>query len=199
MLARSVPVAEVPAELAPLVPEGGARVFVGNLVPLVTRDLGMTSLESYHARKHELRRMGCIQQLQRGARYRAGAWALLGPPTVDLWNLHVRRPFSRKREQEVREWHAQRLVSFVEASPVLFPRLLAEARAAGARTGADLLGYLAGLPERRLRALRPLCLGYAVQGAPHTCGVPGLDVLVPSHAAGSWKRRADHLCKLAAE
>jgi hypothetical protein len=136
-------------------------------------------------------------QLRRGARYRAGSWALLAPPTIERWDAEVRRPFSRKREQQVREWHAQRLVSFVEAAPVLFPRLLAEARAAGARSGADLLAFLAGLPERRLRHLAPLCLGFHVEGAPHVCGVEPLDVLAPSHAAGAWKRRADHLAELA--
>jgi hypothetical protein len=111
----------------------------------------------------------------------------------------VARPFSRKREVEVRELHQAHLTSFLEAAPTLFPRLLREAHGAGCRTGADLLRYLADLPERRLRALHPLCLGYAVPGTIHTCGVGGLDLVAPSHAAGAWRRRADHLEQLAAE
>ncbi len=38
------------------------------------------------------------------------------------------------------------------------------------------------------------CCGFV--GAVHVCGVPDLDPLAPSRAAGAWKRRADHLAAL---
>jgi hypothetical protein len=198
MAARSVAVAEAPGDLVVLIPDGVERVFVGSLIALL-RDLGMTSLEQYSSRKRELVAMSCIEQVRAGRRYVAGCWALRCPPTVELWDAQVRRPFSHKREAEVRELHEQHLTSFLEAAPTLFPRLLREAHRAGCTTAADLIRYLAGLPERRLRVLQPLCLGYAVAGAPHVCGVEGLDLLAPSHSAGAWKRRADHQEQLAAE
>jgi hypothetical protein len=193
---RSVSLAEAPNDLVALVPDGAVRLFVGSLIRLL-RDLGMTSLETYHSRKSELVDMGCIAQVRAGKRYVPGCWALLAEPTVERWDAQVARPFSHKREVEVRELHQAHLTSFLEAAPTLFPRLLREAHATGCRTGADLLRYLAGLPERRLRALHPLCLGYAVPGTVHTCGIEPLDPTVPSRAAGAWKRRRDHLAKLA--
>lgn len=197
---RSVPVAEAPPELAPLVPEGAEAVFVGNLVPLF-RELGMTSLETYHSRKTELVAMGCIRQLRRGSRFRVGAWALIRPPTVDRWLAHVARPFSQRREAALRERHAEAVEGFLRTAPELYPALVREAVEAGASTGAELLAYVAGLPEPRLRRLFPageVCLGYAVPGAVHTCLVPDLDPSVPGRLAGSWRRRADHLERLAA-
>jgi hypothetical protein len=198
MLQRSVSLAEAPDELVALVPEGASRLFVGSLIRLL-RELGMTSLETYHSRKHELVAMGCIAQVRAGKRYVAGCWALLAAPTVERWDEAVARPFSRKRELEVRELHQAHLTSFLESAPVLFPRLLREAHAAGCLTSTDLLHYLADLPERRLRALHPLCLGYAVPGTVHTCAIDPLDVVAPSYAAGAWRRRADHLEQLAAD
>jgi hypothetical protein len=197
MVERSVSVAEAPGELLAQVPEGATRLFVGSLIRLL-RDLGMSSLETYHSRKHELVDMDCIAQVRAGKRYVAGCWALLAEPTVERWEAKVARPFSRKREVEVRELHQAHLSSFLEAAPTLFPRLLREAHGAGCRTSTDLLRWLAGQPERRLQALHPLCLGYAVPGTVHTCTIEPLDPVAPSHAAGAWQRRADHLAKLAA-
>jgi hypothetical protein len=134
-----------------LIPDGIERVFIGSLIALL-RDLGMTSLEQYHSRKLELVAMGSIEQVRAGKRYVTGCWGLLRPPSVDLWDAQVRRPFSHKREQESRELHEGHLRSFLEAAPTLFPRLLQEAQRAGCTTAADLIRYLAGLPERRLRA-----------------------------------------------
>jgi len=197
---RSVPVVEAPPELAPLVPEGAVAVFVGNLLPLF-RELGMTSCETYHSRKMELLAMGCVAQLRRGSRFRTGAWALLRPPTYDLWLAQVARPFSRRREVELRERHAWAVHTFLADAPKLYPTLVAEAVEAGASTGAELLAYVAALPEARLRRLFPageVCLGYAVPGAVHVCLVPDLDPSVPGRLAGAWRRRADHLADLAA-
>jgi hypothetical protein len=133
-------------------------------------------------------------------RYRVGAWALLRPPTVELWLATVARPFSHKREAALRERHAATVEGFLRTAPRLYPALVAETVGAGAVTGAELLAYLAGLPEARLRRLFPageVCLGYAVAGAVHTCLVPDLDPTVPGRLAGAWKRRADHLATLA--
>jgi hypothetical protein len=200
MLAKSVPVNEAPPELAPLVPDDVVAVFVGNLLPLL-RELGMTSCEQYHSRKSELVAMGCIRQLRRGARYRTGAWALLAPPTVDRWLAEVARPFSHKREAALRERHAAAIEGFLRTAPKLYPAVVAEAVAAGASTGAELLTYIAGLPEGRLRKLfaaGEVCLGYTVAGAVHICLVPDLDPSIPGRLAGAWKRRADHLNRPAA-
>jgi hypothetical protein len=199
MLQRSVPVAEAPPELAPLVPDGAAAIFVGNLLPLM-RSMGMTSCETYHSRKSELVAMGCVAQLRRGSRFRVGAWALLRPPTADRWLAQVARPFSRRREVELRERHAAAVEGFLRTAPRLYPALVREAVAAGAATGAELLAYVAELPEGRLRRLFPageVCLGFAVAGAVHICLVPDLDPTVPGRLAGAWKRRADHLATLA--
>jgi hypothetical protein len=199
---RSVPVAETPPELAPLVPEAAVAVFVGNLMVLIRTELGMSSAETYHSRKSELLAMGCIRQLRRGSRFRVGAWALLRPPTYDRWLAEVARPFSRRREVDLRERHAWAVQGFLRTAQRLYPALVREAVAAGAGTGAELLAYVAGLPEARLRRLFPageLCVGFAVAGAVHTCLVADLDVSVPGRLAGAWKRRADHLATLAAE
>jgi hypothetical protein len=197
---RSVPVAAAPRELAPLVPDGAVAVFVGNLMVLIRTELGMTSAETYHSRKGELLAMGAIAQLRRCSRFRTGAWALLRPPTVDLWLAHVARPFSRRREAALRERHAEGVEGFLRTAARLYPALVREAVAAGATTGAELLTYVAALPEARLRRLFPageVCLGFAVAGAVHICQVPDLDPTVPARLAGAWKRRADHLARLA--
>jgi hypothetical protein len=202
MLSKSVPVAEAPPELAPLVPEDAVAVFVGNLLPLIRWHLGMTSTETYHSRKSELVTMGCIVQLRRGSRFRTGAWALIRPPTYDLWLATVARPFSRRREVELVERHLWAVEGFLRTAGQQYPALVREAVEVGATTGAEFLAYLGGLPEVRLRRLFPageVCLGYAVAGAVHTCLVPDLDPAVPGRLAGAWKRRADHLATLAAE
>jgi hypothetical protein len=204
MAVKSVPVTEVEAQLqrAASADAEAVAVFIGNLLPLVRDHLGMTSSEQYHSRKVELLAMGCVAQLRRGSRFRVGAWALLRPPTYDLWDAHVARPFSRRREVELRERHAWAVHTFLENAPKLYPTLVREAVGAGASTGAELLAYVAGLPEGRLRRLFPageVCLGYAVDGSGHTCRVPDLDPTVPGRLAGSWRRRTDHLAKLAVD
>jgi hypothetical protein len=196
---RSVAVAEAPAELAPLVPEGAVAVFVGNLMVLVRTELGMSSAQTYYARKMELLAMGCVAQLRRGSRFRTGAWALMEPPTVDRWLTHVARPFSRRREVELAERHAWAVQGFLRTAGQQYPALVREAVEAGASTGAELLAYVATLPEGRLRRLFPcgeVCPGFI--GGPHVCRVPDLDRSVPGRLAGAWKRRADHLATLAA-
>lgn len=201
MLARSVPVDQAPPELAPLVPYGAVAVFAGNLLPLIRWELGMTSTEQYHSRKSELLAMGSVAQLRRGSRFQVGAWALLRPPSADLWLATVARPFSRRRETELRERHAWAVHTFLENGPKLYPALIAEAVEAGVSIGAELLAYVAQLPEARLRRLFPageVCLGYAEAGAVHVCLVADLDPTVPGRLAGAWKRRADHLERLAA-
>lgn len=200
MAARSVPVDQTPPGLAPLAPDGAMALFIGNLLPLL-RELGMTSCETYHSRKTELLTMGCIVQLRRGSRFRTGAWALYGPPTGDLWEAYVRRPFSRKREAALQENHRAAVEGFLRSASELYPSLVREAVTAGATTGAELLAYVGTLAEARLRRLFPageVCLGYAIAGAVHTCLVPDLDPTVPGRLAGSWRRRADHLATLAA-
>jgi hypothetical protein len=196
---RSVPVAEAPPELAPLVPDDAVALFLGNLLPLF-RELGLTSCETYHSRKMELLAMGCVAQLRRGSRFRVGAWALMRPPTVDRWLAQVARPFSRRREVALRERHTWAVHGFLRTAARLHPTLVREAATAGATTGAELLEYVAGLPEARLRRLFPageVCLGYAIPGAPHVCLVPDLDPTVPGRLAEAWRRRADHLATLA--
>jgi hypothetical protein len=196
---RSMTVGATPPELRPLMPGDAVAVFVGNLLPLM-RELGMTSCEQYHSRKTELVAMGCVGQLRRGSRFRTGAWALLQPPTYDLWLAYVARPFSRRREAALGENHRQAVAGFLRTAAELYPTLVREAVEAGATTGAELLAYIAALPEARLRRLFPageVCLGFAVIGAVHTCLVPDLDPVVPGRLAGAWKRRADHLTTLA--
>jgi hypothetical protein len=198
---RSVPVAEAPSELAPLVPDAAEAVFVGNLLPLM-RSMGMTSCEQYHSRKSELVAMGCIVQLRRGSKHRTGCWALLAPPTVGCWLATVARPFSHKREAALRERHTAAVEGFLRTAAKVYPALVAEAVTGGATTGAELLAYVAELPEGRLRRLFPageVCLGYATAPAVHVCLVPDLDPTVPGRLAGAWKRRADHLAALNSE
>jgi hypothetical protein len=198
---RSVPVAEAPPELAPLVPDGAVAVFVGNFMVLVRTELGMSSAQTYYARKMELLAMGCVAQLRRGSRFRVGAWALIRPPSVDRWLAQVARPFSRRREAALQENHRAAVEGFLRTAARLYPALVREAVAAGATTGGELLDFLGGLPEGRLRRLFPageVCLGYAVAGAVHTCLVADLDPTVPGRLAGAWKRRSDHLDRLAA-
>jgi hypothetical protein len=193
MLAASVP-ARV-EDASPGAVEGAEAIFVGNLLPLMV-GLGYTSTEQFHSRKHELVAMGCVRQLRRGVRWRPGAWILYRAPTPELWLAHVARPFSYRREAAVREQHHRLLAGFFRDVASSHPGLLAELVDVGAHTAAEVIAYLAGLPETRLRALFPggqLCLGYAVQGAGHICHVADLDPLAPSTSAGAWKRRADHL------
>lgn len=176
-----MPVPRAPADLLPTVPSGAVAVFVGNLLPLVRDDLGMSSTAQYHQHKHQLIMMGCVAQLRRGVRLRVGAWALLAPPTPQRWDEAVRRPFSRRVEHEHRERHAFHVEAFVAE------------RLGGRR---ELLAKVADQGEVWLRAAFPRvpCLGY--HGGPHTCGVADLDVLAPSRSAGSWKRRQNHLAVL---
>jgi hypothetical protein len=198
---RSVSVAQTPPELRPLVPDGAVAVFVGNLMVLIRTELGMSSAQTYYARKSELLAMGCVAQLRRGSRFRTGAWALIRPPTYDAWLATVARPFSRRREVELRERHGWAVQGFLRTAGPQYPALVREAVTAGATTGGELLAYVAGLSEARLRRLfvaGEVCLGYAVPGAVHICLVPDLDPTVPGRLAGAWKRRADHLAKLAA-
>jgi hypothetical protein len=108
----------------------------------------------------------------------------------------VARPFSRRREAALQENHQAAVSGFLGTAARLYPALVREAVEAGASTGAELLAYVAALPEAWLRRLFPageVCLGFAVVGAVHVCRVPDLDPTVPGRLAGSWRRRADHL------
>jgi len=201
MRARSVPAVEIGD---PSVPPEASAIFVGNLIPLM-RSLGFTSTQQYHQTKHELVEMACVQQIRRGARYKLGAWALIRPPSVDLWDAAIARPFSRKREAQLKENHHRALKAFLRNVAREHPQLVG---LAGLELGvrvlrlADLLTWLLGHDEAWLRREFPdgsVCLGYAVPGAVHTCLVPDLDPAAPSSSAGAWKRRQDHLAKLAAE
>jgi hypothetical protein len=84
----SVPVAEAPPDVRKLVGEGVERVFIGNLLPFMVA-LGYTSKAQYDDVKRALVAMGCVRQLQRGARFKRGAWALLRPPDEGLWRQYV--------------------------------------------------------------------------------------------------------------
>jgi hypothetical protein len=200
MAGRSVPAVEIGD---PAVPTDATAVYIGNLIPLM-RSLGYTSTEQYHAVKTALVEMGCVRQLRRGTRYRVGAWALIRPPTVQAWDAAIRRPFSHKREVQLRENHRRALHSFLREVAREYPQLVGlAALELGVRSlvTADLVTYLVGRDEGWLRREFPsgeLCLGYTVPGAVHTCRVPDLDPTVPSHVAGAWKRRADYLATLAA-
>jgi hypothetical protein len=134
--------------------------------------------------------MGCISQLRRGTRYRLGAWALIRPPTVEAWHEACLPPFSRKREAQLRDGHHRALKAFLRTvaheHPQLIGLIFADKGVAALRL-ADLLTWLLGRDEAWLRREFPsgeVCLGYHVPGAVHTCLVPGLDPLAPSHAAG---------------
>ncbi len=175
----------------------GALMFVGNLLPLLT-ELGFTSRQQWHDLKRDLRAMGSIRQLRRGARYRLGAWLLLRPPTPALFEEHC-RPLPLRELEAQRDAHGTALVRFITSVKTTHPGLLEVLVAARVKTATDLLRWLAELPARRLRAQFPgLCLAFHVEGAPHTCGVAGLDPLAPSTAAGAAARRRAHLAKLEA-
>ncbi|SRR6266704_1007442 len=201
---RSTPVGDLPVDLAALIPPDLKRelerVFLGSFMGLF-RDLGMSSERTYHDRQGELKAMGCLRRLRAGTRERLGVWALLRPPTEELWNGHVKRPFTRRREQGARELHDQRLGRFLTTLPSRHPELLAELVRAGCHTPLSVLAYLAELPERHLRARFPggeVCVAYDVAGAKHVCGIPELDPLAPSTAGGAYKRRADHQAAMTA-
>lgn len=193
MRKRAIPAAQAPKYVQRVTPEGVERVFVGSLVKLFA-GIGFTSTASYHHRKHELVDMGCIQQVWRGGNT-GSAWAILRPPTYDLWVRFVGKEF-RPRDAQVYDQHQRALENFLQTAPSLYPKLLHQAAKGGARTREDFLRCLAALPETTLRSLHPLCLGFAVPGTVHTCGIAPLDVLAPSSHEGSWKRRRDHLRKL---
>lgn len=196
MWARSVPAVEVGDPAVPAV-----AVYIGNLVAMMRDELGYTSTEQYHRVKTNLREMGYIVQLRRGCRERLGAWALIRPPTVALWDQAIRRPFSLRREAALRENHDRALRAFLGTVAKTSPELVGLAyHDLGLRIlrVADLVTWLVGRDERELRRLFPsgeVCTGYI--GGPHVCLVPDLDPSVPSSAAGAWKRRADHLASLA--
>jgi hypothetical protein len=198
MAAQATPAAELPD---PRVPAEAVAVWVGNLIPLM-RSLGYTSTEQYHRVKHDLIDMECIRQLQTGKRYRVGAWALVAPPSVEAWDAAVARPFSHKRTAQVREDHRRLLRRFlldlIHGQGA--PEAGGAAVLAGASTAGEVVQFVLRLSEAEQRRLFPageVCL--AELGGPHVCGVAGVDPAAPSHAAGAWKRRRDHLAKLAAE
>jgi hypothetical protein len=194
----SVPVAEAPPDVRKLAGEGVERVFIGNLLPFMVA-LGYTSRDTYHQVKTALVRMGCVEQLQRGARFKRGAWALLRAPEEGLWRQYV-GPFRSRELADQREHHDWLLVRFFTQAPTLHRELLVTLVAAGLRTVPEVLAWLGALPEKRLRAMFPageVCVALHHPGAPHTCRVAGLDETVPSHAAGARKRRADKLADLA--
>jgi hypothetical protein len=124
MLARSVPAVEVGD---PEVPAEASAIYVGDLLSLM-RELGAirarSSTQQYHQTKHELVEMGCISQLRRGTRYRLSAWALIRPPTVEAWHEACLRPFSRKREAQLRDGHHRALKAFLRTVAHEHPQLI---------------------------------------------------------------------------
>jgi hypothetical protein len=195
MNAAAVGVAELPEDLADLVPAWATRIYVGNLMVLTER-LGYRSSQQYAAMKTSLVRMGCVSQLRRGIKQRPGAWLLLQPPTVALWDKFCSRPILRRHLQDYRERHEQALSDWLALAAVTHRPLLQQAHEAGCRTLGDLVPWLASLPERQRREL-PVCLGY--RGAEsHTCMVEHLDPMA-DRSAGSWARRRDHLAQLVSE
>jgi hypothetical protein len=196
----SVPIAEAPPDVRKLVGEGIERVFVGNLLPFMVA-LGYTSRAQYDDVKRALMAMRCVEQLARGARFRRGAWAVLRPPTVELWEAHVGRIVHREQLDQ-REAHDMALVRFFLRASTMHRDLLEVLVAADCKTPEQVIRWLGELPEKRLRAMFPdgsVCLALHHPGAVHTCGVAGLDPTVSSAAAGAWKRRADHLAQLQQE
>lgn len=114
--------------------------------------------------------MGCISQLRRGTRYRLGAWALIRPPTVEAWHEACLRPFSRKREAQLRDGHHRALKVFLRTvaheHPQLIGLIFADKGVAALRL-ADLLTWLLGRDEAWVRREFPsgdVCLGYHVPG-----------------------------------
>jgi hypothetical protein len=193
MVERSIPVAEAPRYVRRATPEGVERVYVGGLVAMFA-EIGYTSTATYHARKHELVDMSCIQQVWRGGN-NGSAWAILRPPTYDLWVRFVGKEF-RPRDAEVWDSHERALENFFQSAPTLYRDLLKLAAKAGARNRSDFIGFLAKLPEPTIRSLSPLCLAFAVPGTVHTCMVAPLDPLAVRSHGGAWKRKRDHLAKL---
>jgi hypothetical protein len=202
-LERSTPVDALTSDVAALVPPNLApeAVFVGSFFGLFPA-LGIASEASYHYRRTELEAMGCLRRLRHGARFLPGVWALVHPPTEELWLIHVGRPFTnRRKEQDARELHDARLGRFLVDLPTRHPELLAELVRAGCHSASSVLTYLGELPERHLRARFPggeVCLGYDLDGARHTCNIAELDPRAPSTAEGAYKRRADHEATLTA-
>lgn len=194
MKRRSIPSAKAYG-YKQLIPDGVERVFVGSLIALF-RDLGLTSLGTYHNHKANLTAMGCVSKLQQGRfEHTESVWALHHAPTYDLWVKHVGQHF-RQKDAEIWDAHERALENFLGSAPSLYPKLLQQAAKSGARSREDFLRFLASLPEPTLRSLHPVCLGFAVPGTVHTCMTAPLDPLAPSSHAGSWKRRRDHLRKL---
>jgi hypothetical protein len=195
MAERSVPVAGE-GERA------GRRLFRGSLIALCA-DLGYTSSSQYAQIRNDLAAMGCIEQERRGSSVRPSLWLLKRAPTAELWHEFIpSRPFTRRLEATHRETHQQLLRAALGRLPTTRPEVAQQLREAGVKTTTGAITWLASnLSEKQLRSLGPgMCLAYAVErtpvAVPHTCGVEGLDDLVPSNAAGSWKRRADALERL---
>ena len=174
----------------------GALVFHGNILPTMT-SLGFTSRQQWHDLKRDLRAMACIRQLRRGARYRLGAWVLLRPPTPELFEEHC-RPLPQRVLAAKRDAHDQALIRFILHVKTTHPGQLEAWVAAGIRRPEEVIGWLAALPEKRLRSEFPgVCTGF--HGGPHSCMVADLDPLAPSSAAGAATRRRAHLARLAAD
>jgi len=61
------------------------RIWVGFLTKLINEDLGL-AVPYYSAVRNNLKRMGCIDQLQRGGGTHPSTWELIKNPTEDLFN-----------------------------------------------------------------------------------------------------------------
>lgn len=156
-------------------------------------ELGYTSSQQYHRVKGRLVVMECIQELRHGTAHRPTIWLLKATPSVEAWNATSVGP-----ERGARGQPPGRAGALADHAPQVAEQL----RDAVLRTLPGAITWVAAnLSERQLRELGPsCCLAYAVEGTPvavpHTCGVEGLDDLVPSSAARAWKRRADKLDEL---
>jgi hypothetical protein len=182
----------------------GHHLYRGSLQQLIA-ELGYSSAAQYAAIRNDLQAMGCLELERRGSGRQPSLWRVRRRPTVQLWDKFIpHRPFSRRLEASQRETHAANLRAALQRLPTTRPPVAAQLRDASVRTVAGAVTWLAAnLSEGQLRELGPsMCLAYATEGTPvavaHTCGVEGLDDLVPSQAAGSWKRRADKLAELEA-
>jgi len=61
------------------------RIWVGFLTKLINDDLGL-AVPYYSAVRNNLKRMGCIDQLQRGGGTHPSTWELIKNPTEQLFN-----------------------------------------------------------------------------------------------------------------